>query len=362
MKSLSFKKNKPRFKEKFLIDIEKEKELLDYLKATKLIDVNNPVRINRFSGGVSSKVIQVSLQNDSFVIKQSLSKLRVKDDWFSDIRRIITERKCLEVYNRIVPDYVPRILHYDDQNYLFVMESAPKESMPWKALLLNGNIDYNIGEKAAYALARVHEVTSRDSDIKNEFKDDRFFIELRIEPYLKTIKNRHPKLKQHIQYAINYLLKYKTVLVHGDYSPKNILVADNGILILDFEVAHWGNPIFDLAFLTNHFLLKSIKNKKWANSYLNIMLFLVDTYFKNRPSVNRKEMEQKTILVLALLFLARVDGKSPAEYITKEKDKNTIRKLSYSILQEKIESFQKLIELFKLHLSSQGKIYEKRYN
>ena len=99
-----------------MIDIEKVIDLLDYLKETKPIDANNPVQVYRFNGGVSSKVIQVSFQNNSFVIKQSLSKLRVKDDWFLDIRRIITERKCLEVYNKIVPDYVPRILHYDDQN------------------------------------------------------------------------------------------------------------------------------------------------------------------------------------------------------------------------------------------------------
>jgi len=243
-------------------------------------------------------------------------------------------------------------LYYDDSNYLFVMESASSESMPWKSLLLNGKIDYQVGEKVAYALARVHEVSSRDYLIKKQFEDDSFFIELRIEPYLETTKERHPALSQHIQDAIDYLLIHKTVLVHGDYSPKNILVSDNGIFILDFEVAHWGNPVFDLAFLTNHLLLKSVKNKEWKVSYLKMMLFLMNTYFKYRPLVNREEMEAKTIHLLALLFLARVDGKSPAEYITEEKDKELIRELSYSILENKYSNFQQLVDLFTDYLNN----------
>jgi len=335
-----------------LIDIEKENDVLEYLKEKKLIEADNSAQIKRFGGGVSCKVIQIKSKNSSFVIKQALSKLRVKDNWYSDRSRIITERRCLATYYKIVPEYVPKVLYHDDSNYLFVMESASSESMPWKSLLLNGKIDYQVGEKVAYALARVHEVSSRDYLIKKQFEDDSFFIELRIEPYLETTKERHPALSQHIQDAIDYLLSHKTVLVHGDYSPKNILVSDNGIFILDFEVAHWGNPVFDLAFLTNHLLLKSVKNKRWIVSYQKMMLFLINTYFKYRPLVNREEMEAKTVHLLALLFLARVDGKSPAEYITEEKDKELIRELSYSILENKYSNFQQLVDLFTDYLNN----------
>ena len=209
-----------------MIDIEKENDILGYLKEKKLIEADNSLQIKRFGGGVSCKVIQIKTKNSSFVIKQALSKLRVKDNWYSDRSRIITERKCLATYYKIVPEYVPKVLYYDDSNYLFVMESASSESIPWKSLLLNGKIDYHVGEKVASALARVHEVSSRDYLIKKQFKNDNFFIELRIEPYLETIKDRHPALDQYIQDAIDYLLNQFEVsgdIPHLQFKAASIL-------------------------------------------------------------------------------------------------------------------------------------------
>ena len=342
-----------------MIDIGREEELISYLRKINFISTGNPVQISEFGGGVSCKVIQVKTNGNSFVIKQALSKLKVKDSWYSDRSRIINERKCLEVYQEIIPDFVPGILYHDDANYLFIMESISPNAIPWKNILLKGKIDYDVGRKISFALAKVHEHSSGDSKIKNIFNSDKFFIELRIEPYLETIKQKHPALNNLISQAIYLLLTDKTVLVHGDYSPKNILVLHKNIFILDFEVAHWGNPIFDLAFLTNHLLLKSIKNPRLIDEYLGLMIEMVNVYFENRGSVNRAIVEKDTINLLALLFLARVDGKSPAEYIEAESDKKAVRELSYSmLLEDNYEKYEQLPDLFKKYLLKFKKVEE----
>ncbi len=140
--------------------------------------------------------------------------------------------------------------------------------------------------------------------------------------------------------------------MHGDYSPKNILVDGSQIYILDFEVVHIGDPSFDLGFLTNHFILKAIKHKQWAMSFINLATYTADTYLSRVDFTDPKELEYNTIKVLALLFLARVDGKSPAEYITTSDDKSLIRKISYGILDKDIGTYHDLASYFLNEISS----------
>ena len=54
------------------------------------------------------------------------------------------------------------------------------------------------------------------------------------------------------------LVTCRSVLVHGDFSPKNLLVSGDRLVIIDCEVAWYGDPAFDLAFLLNHLCLKAL--------------------------------------------------------------------------------------------------------
>jgi 5-methylthioribose kinase len=315
-----------------MIDINNNQALVDYLVNKKWIGPDEEVTIESLSGGVSCKVMKVSTVSRDFVVKQALNKLKVKEDWYSDIGRIIIERNGLDTYNQIVPQSVPKLIFYDDENYLYAMEAAPDYAIPWKTKLLQGELNFKVAEQVALTLAKVHSESSKNEQIQEKFKSQKFFVELRIDPYLRTVQDRHPSLHKQIDRTIAMLLENKITLVHGDFSPKNILVADARIDIIDFEVCHMGHPSFDLAFLTNHFLLKAVKNKRWAQSYMNLMNDFADVYLSTIDFMDKGDLEKDTIPVLALLFLARVDGKSPAEYITDDQDKALIRRLSYQIL------------------------------
>jgi 5-methylthioribose kinase len=296
--------------------------------------------------------VRVKTRAREFVIKQALPKLRVKEDWFSDIRRIFTEKDCLSVYYRLVPKSTPELFFCDEENYLFGMEAAPEQAEMWKKQLLRGTVDFRFGGNVASALATVHNATNKDAEVRERFKEVELFIQLRIDPYWNKIAERHPQLAKEINAEIERNLSTKLALVHGDYSPKNILVTPERLYILDFECAHFGDPAYDVGFVTNHLMLKAVKNKAWAQAYLNLMQAMVEEYFGMIDFIGRGTLEANTVRTLAFLFLARVDGKSPAEYITEDDDKNLIRKVSYAMVRDNLKTYEDVVSLM---LHSLGK-------
>jgi len=325
-----------------MINAADEQIFRTYLQEKNLLSDPQTALIRPLGGGVSCEAIMVRGETKAFVVKQALAKLRVKEDWFSDVTRIITEKDCLAFYNKIVPEHTPELLFYDEENYLYGMEAAPESARMWKDELLGGKIDFAVAEKVACALAKVHNASARDQAVQQRFASQTFFIELRVDPYLTATAKRHPALAKRIEQESARLLDNKLVLVHGDYSPKNILVDGQKIFILDFEVAHIGDPSFDLAFLTNHFILKAVKHKQWSPSFCNLATYAANVYLGKVNFMERQVLEKNSVRTLALLFLARVDGKSLAEYITQEADKRLIRKISYGILDKDLSTYREL--------------------
>jgi len=65
----------------------------DYLKG-RGIELDAP-RISELGGGVSNTVLLVESGERRFVLKQSLGKLRVEQEWLADRERIFREDSCL---------------------------------------------------------------------------------------------------------------------------------------------------------------------------------------------------------------------------------------------------------------------------
>lgn len=331
--------------------ISNTKELKQYLRENNIVKPNDTINVDVLAGGVSGDVMKITVPDKTMVVKQALKKLKVKDDWFSDPTRIITEKNCLNVYNNIIPESVPQLYFFDDDNFLYGMECAPEESIMWKTDLLAKRLDFDIAKQVIEALLKIHISTSTDNKTKELFMDKTIFYELRIEPYFETVIKKHPQLSIPIKNCITIAMEQEIALIHGDFSPKNILVNNHDVFILDFEVAHYGAPAFDLAFFANHFLLKAIKNKDIHESYLNMLEFMMNIYFSGCTIIEPVQLEKDTVSMLASLFIARVDGKSPAEYINDETDKQLIRDLSYDILINGKSTFKEVINMLKQSLT-----------
>ncbi|MCY4437908.1 MAG: aminoglycoside phosphotransferase family protein [Chloroflexi bacterium] len=110
---------------------------------------------------------------------------------------------------------------------------------------------------------------------------------------------------------------------------------DQSLLLLDFEVVHWGDPAFDLAFCVNHLLIKSIVNAHVQQDYFQAVSALLAGYRDELTGVDWTEMQAETLRQLGCLMLARIDGKSPVEYITDEATKEIVRRVSRCILHER---------------------------
>lgn len=249
------------------------------------------------SGGVSADVV---LGDDGLVRKRFLPQLKVAMEWTSDPRRMLREIDSLRAWSRIVgPDSVPRVVDVDPAAHAYSMTYA--EGPSWKDQLLAGEVRSSIAWELGRRLGLVHR--RPDEEARRALAGWGHFPELRIEPYYETTARRHPDLPIAADFR-------PQTLVHGDYSPKNILVHPGGLWVLDHEVAHWGDPAFDLAFMLNHLLIKGFIRADAR--YRDAAEAFLDAY---GPS---PELESRTMVHVAVLMLARVDGKSPLAYLADE--------------------------------------------
>ena len=134
----------------------------------------------------------------------------------------------------------------------------------------------------------------------------------------------------------------KLALVHGDVSPKNILVGPQGPVFLDAECAWYGDPAFDLAFCLNHLLLKCAWRPAFTAQYLHCFDALERTYLAAVKWEPAAAIESRASSLLAALLLARIDGKSPVEYLGDESERGRVRRFARRLLLEPVDGLAEI--------------------
>ena len=282
--------------------------------------------VEPLAGGVSSDIFRVKTPEATFCVKRALPKLKVAADWHAPVGRNRHEVEWLRTAGAIVPDAVPRILAEDAEAGAFAMEwLAPDRYPVWKAQLRDGILDPGTAAAVGARLGRIHAATADRPAVAARFATDAVFHAIRLEPYLVATGRAHPDLAGRLEELVATTAATKRVLVHGDFSPKNLLVGPQGPVILDAECAWYGDPAFDLAFVLNHLLLKGVWQRHWREGYLSLYVTLVDAYREHVAWEPWAALDARTAALLPGLLLARVDGKSPAEYVTDAEERNAIR-------------------------------------
>jgi aminoglycoside phosphotransferase (APT) family kinase protein len=301
-------------------------ELISVLRGLGLVGGADTVRLTPLAGGVSSDIFRVETQARVFALKRALPKLKVAADWQAPVERNAYEVAWIETAAGVVPEAVPEILGHDPGNGLFAMTYLDPATHPvWKAQLRDGIVDAGFAAEVGRRVAAIHAATAGDSTVAARFATDRIFRPIRLEPYLEASARRHPGVADRLMALSRDTLAVKKALVHGDVSPKNILAGPRGPVFLDAECAWYGDPAFDLAFCLNHLLLKCLWNRAAAPAYLYAFDALAAAYLAAVAWEPRSELEARTARLLPGLFLARVDGKSPVEYITDDADRDRVR-------------------------------------
>jgi aminoglycoside phosphotransferase (APT) family kinase protein len=315
-----------------------DNDLFDaFLTRAGLLAAGERARYVPLTGGVSSDIWRVDTGERQFCIKRALAKLKVAADWFAPISRNATEVAWLETAGRIQPGAVPEVLAHDADAGMFAMAFIPPQSAkPWKDVLRSGVADTAFAAKVGAVLARLHGQSAAMPELAERFATDQAFHAIRLEPYLEATATRHPEHAERLAKLVRVTAATRVALVHGDVSPKNILVGPNGPIFLDAECAWWGDPAFDLAFCLNHFLLKCLWVPTSRAGYMALFRAMARAYGEtlsadwapDRPEDTLKRAAQ----LLPGLFLARVDGKSPVEYLTHDADKDLVRAAAGAML------------------------------
>lgn len=269
------------------------------------------LRFVELGGGISNKVILAEGPEFRAVLKQSLGQLRTESGWYSDRERIFREAA---VMRWLGGGLTPRILFEEPSTFTIAMEAAPAAAEMWKTRLFRGDMDDTPARRAGAALGAMIASSWHNPDAEGLFGDQTIFDQLRIGPYYRFTAARRPEAAGYIHDLIDRSAARRVSLVHGDWSPKNLLVDHDRLWAIDWEVIHYGDPGFDVGFLLNHLLLKSIAMPQHRAALAELARVFLESLTAHLPPgggwILNAGLEH-----LPALLLARVSGKSPAEYL-----------------------------------------------
>ena len=292
-----------------------------------LIPAGVPVTAERLTGGVSSDIWKVTAGERTFCVKRAMARLAVEQDWFAPVERNRYERLWYATVGERVPGFAPGVLAHDDEAMFFAMAWLdPAEYLLWKAELMAGRVDRDFAGIFAGKLAALHAATAGDPEIERAFPTGELFEALRLDPYLRATGVRHPALAERLDALADRTAATRKALVHGDVSPKNIMIGPGKApVLLDAECAWYGDPAFDIAFCVNHLLLKCLAAPQASGELLAAFDAFCAAYRAGVDWEPAADLEARAASLLPALLLARIDGKSPVEYVTEEATREGVR-------------------------------------
>jgi aminoglycoside phosphotransferase (APT) family kinase protein len=315
-----------------------EPDLAAFLQDYGLASPGEAGRWTPLPGGISSDIWRVETASHRICVKRARAQLKVPREWKVPTDRNAYEWAYMQIVTALAPGAVPAPIAHDERRGLFAMAwLAPDQHPLWKSELLAGRVDPGFAAAVGDLLGRIHSATARDAAAR--FATDATFHAIRIEPYLLATAQAHPDLRGGLQAIAVRTGATRRALVHGDISPKNILAGPGGPVLLDAECAWFGDPAFDLAFCLNHLTIKRRVVQGAADALALGFDRLVQAYFAQVDWEPAAELEARTATLLPALALARVDGKSPLEYLN-EAQRASLRADARAALQAGATSLQ----------------------
>lgn len=295
------------------------------------------VRVRELSGGVSNAVFLIETPSDRFVVKQARGKLRVQADWQCSVERIWREVEVLEATATLLEDWkyrlaiVPQLLWKDQDLYAYAMTAAAPDSRTWKEELMAGVDGREVALSAGWLLGEIHSRSWHSEELAAKFSDRTYFTQLRLEPYYIVAAQQYPRLAGKLSDLVDQTLREQHCLVHGDFSPKNLLNSAAELMLIDFEVGHYGDPAFDIGFCLTHLVLKAIHFPQRRNELLDMARLVsqqaVIAHVRRLTGSpdDWNALGHRSVQHLAGCLVARVHGKSPVDYLTPPKQRRAVQ-------------------------------------
>jgi aminoglycoside phosphotransferase (APT) family kinase protein len=320
---------------------------IEFVRALNELGLSNASSLwgTPLTGGVSSDIWRIETEKGMVCAKRALSKLRVNADWYAPVERNLFEARWLQVAHQACAACAPELLGQHPGLGVLVMQYLePDHYRLWKQELHAGHADSQTAHAMGQVLSKIHSYAAKNSHLASEFPTDKIFFEIRLAPYLLATAERHPQLAHALEALVLQTQNNAKTLVHGDVSPKNILLGPQGPLLLDAECATWSDPAFDLAFCLNHLLLKCLWTPASTADFLHCFEVLTTSYLSSVDWEPPSDLEARAARLLPGLLLARVDGKSPVEYVTEEHQREHVRRVASTLLIKPASSLQEVAQ------------------
>ena len=317
-----------------------EQTAADWLRTRGWLAASVGAEVRMLEWGVSNVVLRVTPDTGAdFIVKQSRPQLRTPIPWFSRIDRIYREADALRVIRTVVPaGTVPEVLWEDRPEYVFAMEAAADPHTVWKQELLAGRLDREVAGQLGDWLGQMHRKTACQPGLREQFGDLEVFQQLRVDPFYRRVAAAHPDLATHWTSLIEGALSHPVCLVHGDFSPKNVLLVGRQLFLVDFETVHYGDPAFDTGFFLSHLLLKTLHHHaRFAEmAELGIAFWAgYQSQLRRQPvpeELDPGRVVSRTLPHLAGCMLARVDGTSRVDYLPAAGQQQAVRDFCRALL------------------------------
>jgi thiamine kinase-like enzyme len=233
------------------------------------------------------------------------------------------------------------------------MSAVPQPHENWKTMLLAGDLQQDHIRQFAYLLGTIHKnAWEHREQIKHAFADCSFFESLRLEPYYSYTASQVSAAAGFIQALTDETRTRQLTLVHGDYSPKNVLVYQNRLILLDYEVIHYGDPGFDLGFSLTHLLSKAHHIPEQRTAFAQSAAVYWKIYRHTLADVPWADaLEARVVRHTLACLLARVAGRSPLEYLDATERRQQLETVLHLMKQTPLY-VDDLVENFITHLNN----------
>uniref|UniRef100_A0A7C4QS80 Phosphotransferase n=1 Tax=Schlesneria paludicola TaxID=360056 RepID=A0A7C4QS80_9PLAN len=322
--------------------------VVEYLRETGRLPADAAATVTPLAWGVSNIVLRIEpAGHRPLVVKQAQPQLRTRQEWFSRCERIYREADALRAWQTLLPPQaVPEVVFEDRPRYILGLEAIRSDHVVWKQRLLEGRLDHLVAHTLGQRMAAIHRGSWRRPDLLPGAEDWSVFEELRIDPFYRQLTRVYPELHRPIQEVIDDMAAHRLCLVHADFSPKNVLVHPQGITLVDFETAHYGDPAFDLGFFLSHLLLKSLLHPAQRRDWRALVDEFLEEYEGGMPAEYATGIWRRAVRHLAACLWARIDGKSPVEYLTAPPLREFVRRVARDWLSAPPASVHKAVAEF----------------
>lgn len=313
-------------------------ELREILIETGRID--SSATLTRLTGGVSSIVALVEGTDEPWVVKVPMERLAVPDEWIVDRSRGANEAAILQFLNGgSGPLRCPRPRFFDS-NWTILGEELIAGPVPtYKDELLAGNCHLELAGLLGAATAELHRL--KPPEALSGDGPRQLFDALRLDPYYRVTAGRSPVHGKCLTELINETVTaLPRSLVHGDLTPKNILVTDDGPVFLDWEVVHVGDSAFDLGTITAHLMLKAIRHHPTGGAAP-----IIEAAGRFWEAYDGPADRARGLRHAGAVMLARLYGKSPVEYLEDRAARLRAQELAEVALAGQMKEFEDMSEV-----------------